>query len=97
MKSLKSSVGALALTVTLSSSALAGNIGLPRASAATGNIGLPRASATGNIGLPRNGVTGNTGRPRTIGTANSSYDSELLNSENIGLLIRFLLQMGPIF
>ena len=64
MKNLRPIVGAALLTVALSTSSMAGNIGGMKTTSA-GNIGGLRTSRTGNIGGMRTDAVGNIGGLRT--------------------------------
>ena len=96
MKRVKAAICVFGLTLSLSSSTLAGNIGLPRASAA-GNIGLPRASAYGNIGLPRASATGNIGLPRTSRSSEATFDLNVALSGNFRFLFQLFIDGGMLF
>lgn len=87
MKRLKSVLGAVTVTVALSATTLAGNIGGMRTNSA-GNIGGMRISSTGNIGGMRTDSTGNIGGMRT--DSETSRDYSLAIYGNIGGMIRFL-------
>ena len=90
----KPTVCAVALTLTLASSAFAGNIGGARTNAVgniagtrTGNIGGTR---TGNIGGTR---TGNIGGTRT----NSGMTLDDSISDSVLSMIRLMLEFGLLF
>lgn len=94
MDRLKSTICALIVTITISSTALAGNIGGMRTTSA-GNIGGMRTSSAGNIGGMRTSSAGNIGGLRT--KTETSYELGIAISENIGGLIRFLLESAALF
>jgi hypothetical protein len=104
MNSFRPTICALVLTITLSSSALAGNIGGLRTNAA-GNIGGLRTNAAGNIGGLRISATGNIGGLRTSsavnldGSSNSSGRTAYaeLAFSNIGGMILILLESAALF
>jgi|GEM_PF-2490616 len=95
MTRIKPTICAIALSMVLSSSALAGNIGGLRTTAA-GNIGGMR---TGNIGGTR---TGNIGGMRSNSNVPFAYeprtsDRQSLVSEGVFTFIRFMLETGTLF
>jgi hypothetical protein len=100
MKSARSTLLTLSLTVALSSTAFAGNIGGMRTTSA-GNIGGMRTTSAGNIGGMRTDSTGNIGGMRTNSLGNigglrnnPAYGSDLSSIDiagNIGGLIALFL------
>jgi hypothetical protein len=83
MNHFRTTFGILVLTITLSSSALAGNIGGLKTNAA-GNIGGMRANATGNIGGMR-------------ATPTSGSNLEFSISNNIVTMIRLLVESASLY
>lgn len=104
MNRFRPTICALVLTITLSSSALAGNIGGLRTNAA-GNIGGLRTNAAGNIGGLRTSATGNIGGLRGSSTVN--IDGSSTNSgrtlygdfafSNIGGMLLLLIETATLF
>jgi hypothetical protein len=94
MNRFKPTICALVLTMTISSSALAGNIGGLKTNAA-GNIGGLRTSSTGNIGgLRTNSVSSVDTSSNSLGRR---LDIELAFSGNIGGMIRLLIETAALF
>ena len=87
MTKIKSTIVALVLTLTLSATAFAGNIGGMRAQSA-GNIGGMRTQSTGNIGGMKADATGNIGGMKAI---SFSSDLSIMIAGNIGGLLRLLI------
>jgi hypothetical protein len=105
MNRVKSITLALAMTLALSSTTLAGNIGGMRLQSAgniggmrtqsTGNIGGMKADSTGNIGGMKADSTGNIGGLRT--NTGFSVDLSVAIAGNIGGLLRILFSSVSIF
>jgi hypothetical protein len=89
MKRLRLTVSTLVLATTLSSSALAGNIGGLRTTAA-GNIGGMRTNAAGNIGGLR---TNSASMTRT----SPNHDTNVEISRNIINILRLILESATLF
>ena len=89
MTRFKRTLCAVMITVGISSSVFAGNIGGMRTTSA-GNIGGMRTASTGNIGGLR--TNGNIGGLRT----NSRQDAEFPISETIITMLRLVLEF-PLF
>jgi hypothetical protein len=90
MKSLKPLVCASLLTVAISTSAIAGNIGGMRTTSA-GNIGGLRTSQVGNIGGLRAGTPGNIVSPTPNVPEVPPTRLEIGLVENLGGLLSFLI------
>ena len=82
MKSLKPLIGAFLLTVVVSSSAAAGNIGGMKATSA-GNIGGLRTNRVGNIGGLR------TGAPTNVDESNPTVPNDPPSRVEISLFENF--------
>ena len=92
MKSLKPLVCASLLTVAISTSAMAGNIGGMRTTSA-GNIGGLRTSRVGNIGGLRAGTPSNTVSPTPTVPDRPSSPLEIGLIENLGGFLSLLISV----
>jgi hypothetical protein len=92
MKSLKPIVCASLLTVAISTSAMAGNIGGMKTTSA-GNIGGLRTSRVGNIGGVRAGTPGNSVSPTLTVSDVPSSRLEIGLLENLGGFLSLLISV----